>query len=126
MTVMKDNQDERADLGKHESPIDAVNPLTDLQLFTRILLDAGVRLPSGEKDGVKLNPIISDEVIAPSQGDLLGQIQRRHMDAFIASRRAELAAVTDDHTAWMVYPPTPHDGPSEWAPYWSRLTDVVT
>jgi hypothetical protein len=50
MTVMKDNQDERADLGKHESPIDAVNPLTDLQLFTRILLDSGVQLPSGEKE----------------------------------------------------------------------------
>jgi hypothetical protein len=25
-------------------------PLTDLQLFTRILLDAGVQLPSGEKE----------------------------------------------------------------------------
>jgi hypothetical protein len=25
-------------------------PLTDLQLFTRILLDSGVQLPSGEKE----------------------------------------------------------------------------
>jgi hypothetical protein len=69
---------------------------------------------------------ITNEVLTTSQSDLIGQIQQRQIDGLIAHHRAELAAVTDDYTAWMIYPPTPHDDPAQWAPYWSRLTDVVT
>lgn len=65
---------------------------------------------------------ISDEALSNS-GDFLGQLQRRQIDAYIARERAELSAVTDDYTAWMVYPPTSHDDPAEYAPYWIRLTD---
>jgi hypothetical protein len=68
---------------------------------------------------------ITNEVLSTSQGDLLGEIHQRQIDGLIAHHRAELAAVTDDYTAWMIYPPTPHDDPAEWAPYWSRLTDAV-
>lgn len=66
---------------------------------------------------------ISDEVIGPSAGDLLGQIQQRQMDAFISSERAAFAAICGDYAAWMMYPPTRHDDPAEYAPYWARLTD---
>jgi hypothetical protein len=68
---------------------------------------------------------ITREAIDGSSVDILAQIQQRNVDAYIARERAELAAVTDDYTAWMFYPPTPHDDPAEYAPYWSRLTDVV-
>lgn len=69
---------------------------------------------------------ISNEVIGPSSGDLLGQIRQRQVNAYIARERAELAAVTDEYIAWMFYPPTPHDDPAEYAPYWSHLTDIVS
>jgi hypothetical protein len=68
---------------------------------------------------------VGDEVIGPSRGDLIGELQARQVDAYTAKERAALAAVTDDYTAWMMYPPTPHDDPAEYSPYWARLTDVV-
>lgn len=68
---------------------------------------------------------ISDEAITDSGGDLLGQIQRRRVDEYIARERADLAAATDAYTAWMFYPPTPHDDPADYAPYWARLTDLT-
>lgn len=72
-----------------------------------------------------LPPItVSDEAIANSV-DLFGQIQRRQADALIAHERAELAAVTSDELAWRAYPPTPHDDPAEYAPYWVRATEVM-
>lgn len=68
---------------------------------------------------------ITDEMIAPSGPDLISQIQAQQVDAYIRHERADLAAISGDYTAWMMYPPTPSDDPSEYAPYWSRLTDVV-
>lgn len=68
---------------------------------------------------------INDEAIADSGGDLIGQIQRRGVDVHTARERADLAAATDAYTAWMFYPPTPHDDPAEYAPYWARLTDLT-
>ena len=63
--------------------------------------------------------IISDEMLTASV-DLMGLIQHQMIDAYIKRERAELAAVTDDYTAWMLYPPTPHDDPAEYEPYWVR------
>jgi hypothetical protein len=68
---------------------------------------------------------ISREAIEDSGGDLLGQIQQRQADAFIARERAELASICGDYIAWMAYPPTPHDDPAEYAPYWTRLSDLT-
>lgn len=68
--------------------------------------------------------VISDEVLVDGL-DLIGQLQHRAIDGFIARQRAELAAIADEYTAWMVYPPTPHDDPAEYAPYWVRLTDLM-
>lgn len=68
---------------------------------------------------------ITDEMIAPRGPDLISQLQARQEDAYICLQRAELAAVCGDYTAWMMYPPTPHDDPADYEPYWSRLTDVV-
>lgn len=68
---------------------------------------------------------VNDEALGNSF-DLLGQIQRRQMDALIAHERAELAASCGDYVAWMAYPPTRHDDPAEYAPYWTRLKDVAS
>lgn len=69
-------------------------------------------------------PSISEEALVDS-GDLMAQIQAQQVDAYIARERDVLAAASDDYTAWMVYPPTPHDDPEEYAPYWTRLTDLL-
>jgi hypothetical protein len=68
---------------------------------------------------------ISNEALADSAGDILGQIQQREISAYIARERAWLAAATSNEVAWTVFPPTRHDDPAEYAPYWVRLTDIA-
>jgi hypothetical protein len=68
---------------------------------------------------------ITREDIEPHR-DVMAEIRAGLCDAFIAHERVELAAVSDDYTAWMVYPPTSRDDPVQYAPYWSRLANVVT
>lgn len=70
-------------------------------------------------------PAITNEDIGEWEEDFASQIYQRQIDGLIAHQRAEVAAICDDYTAWMMYPPTPSDDPAEWAPYWTRLTDAV-
>jgi hypothetical protein len=69
---------------------------------------------------------ITDEMTGPSKPDLLQQIQARQVDDYIRKERATAAAVCGDEVAWSMWPPTRSDDPAEYAPYWQRLSDVVT
>lgn len=66
---------------------------------------------------------ISEEALNDAP-DLLGQIQRRQANAFIAKERAALAAVSSWELAWSTYLPTEDDDPADWEPYLTRLVDL--
>jgi hypothetical protein len=69
--------------------------------------------------------MISEESLKDHR-DMMAQTQSRLIDGYVARERTKLAAICGDYVAWMMYPPTPHDDPAQWAPYWARLSDVVT